>query len=137
MPAKPEAEVAATQADDNELTKTLRTSKEAGDLGAGLESNAPHRNEPLDIERSFLVVPFVACQWRRPASTARRTDEAERRGFRDIRFGVRLAIWPASAFTSDSEVVARSMKLQVDKWTQCVRSEAFGRGDALTLVMVK
>jgi hypothetical protein len=77
--------------------------KRGGRPGRRLESNAPHRNEPLDIERSFLVVPSFACQWRRPASTARRTDEAERRGFRDIRFGVRLAIWPASAFTSDSE----------------------------------
>jgi hypothetical protein len=55
--------VAATQADDSELTKTARASKRRENLGAGLESNAPHRNEPLpprDLEQSFLVV-FVVC----------------------------------------------------------------------------
>jgi hypothetical protein len=72
----------ATEAEAGELTQTPRALKEArGPERRGVECS--HRNEPLDLEHSFLIVSAVRLS-AQPASTTRRTDDEAERGFRDI-----------------------------------------------------
>jgi hypothetical protein len=113
--------VAATQADDSELTKTARASKEARGPGrqAGVECSASQR-----AFRFRTLVPrrsVVACLWR-----ILRLQREEPTRLRGGAFGIfgsgydwRCGLPRLSPPTQ--KVVARSMKLQVDKWTSvCV-----------------